>query len=417
MRDCFFKFKSPFYLCFIGLVWIFILNFFLQIFSQDYVYADTASYIRAAEDFYFNFRPNDIRPSLIAAINGLPLLFGYTKETLFLWNTIVNLIVWFGTVLLIYKFCLAFLSKKGAFFVALLYVFSLGSLLIVFEFLSETLFTFFLLSGLVFLQKYINVKGTLYLALSFVALILSMLIKPASLLLLVGICFFVGYKAIIKLMKSQWSVMVYLALSIVGTHMYLMKLNYGNFTLSYIDSFTYYNYLGTKADCIKKGTKFIQCDNDRYRYFNKFSLPEGKKVAFEDIKKQLSDNTVNFIIAYCSNIVGNSSKASGYFYIYDNKNQSSIFETSKVIFRGLSRLQCLFYSIIGLFLSIKIIIRRNTSKIMRCTAVIILYIIAISGISSDQGDRFHIVIYPFVLLLIAYYLSNSPKPIFAPLQK
>jgi len=60
-------------------------------------------------------KPNDIRPSLIAAINGFPLLFGYGKNALFLWNTFVNLVLWFATVLLIYRFCSKLITQKQPF--------------------------------------------------------------------------------------------------------------------------------------------------------------------------------------------------------------------------------------------------------------------------------------------------------------
>lgn len=417
MKDFSQKYLYQFYLFFIGFLWIITLNFFLQVFHQNYIYADTESYIRASTDLYLLNKPNDIRPSLIAAINGFPLLFGYSKSALFHWNTIINLTLWFATVLLIYRFCSKLIAKKTAFYLALVYVFTLGSLLIVFEFLSETVFTFFLLLSLVLFQKFDTSKKTIYLSIGFSTLVLSMLIKPASLLLFIGVCVFFGIGELKNFIKSKSSILVYVAVFSVFGHMYFMKSNYGNYTISYIDSFTYYNYLGTKADCFKTGKEFVQCNNERYRYFNTFSLPEGKKVAFEDIKNQVSSNTFNLIKAYFSNMIGNSSKASGYFYIYENKKNASNFETYKLLFRGVSRLQTLFYSLIGILLSIGIIVRKKGTRIAKITAFIILYSIAISAISSDQADRFHIVIYPFVLILIAYYFSNKSKPFSEPLQK
>ena len=41
------------------------------------------------------------------------------------------------------------------------------------------------------------------------------------------------------------------------------------------------------------------------------------------------------------------------------------------------------------------------------TALLIVYIMGISGISSDQGDRFHIITYPFTLILLANYLKSK----------
>lgn len=411
------KFQFQIYLVFIGVLWILILNFFLQIFSQNYVYPDTESYIRASEDLYFSFKPNDIRPSLIAAINGFPLLFGFATSTLFLWNIILNLVIWFTTVLLIFSFCSKLISKKGAFFISLIYLFTLGSLLIVFEFLSESVFTFFLLLSIYFFQKHAITQKVYYLSFGFSILILSMLIKPSSLLLFLFVCVFFGFHLLNKVIRNWSSILIYGSILIVVGHLYSMKSNYGNYTISYIDSFTYYNYLGTRADCFKNGTEFEQCNNYRYRYFNTFSLPDGKKVAFEDIKNQLNNNFFNFSKAYLVNMTLNSSKASGYFYAYENKTNSSNFELIKVLFRGLSRLQTIFYSIVGIVLSLKYIFKKKEDKIIKIISFSIIYIIAISAISSDQGDRFHIVIYPLILILIAKLIQDNFKPFFVPLQK
>ncbi len=418
MKDFFLKYQYQLYLFSICILWIIILNFFLQIFKQNYIYSDTESYIRASTDLYLKYKPNDIRPSLIAAINGLPLLFGLNKSALFNWNMVINLAFWFATVLFIYSLCSKLITKKAAFYLALIYVFTLGSLLIVFEFLSETVFTFFLLISLVLFQKFNSSKKILFLSIAFSTIVLSMLIKPASLFLFVGVCVLFGLGELKKFIGSKFSVIVYISLFIVFGHMHFMKSNYGNYTISYIDSFTYYNYLGTKADCLKTKKEFIQCNNERYRYFNTFSLPDGKKVAYEDIKKQVSNNKFNLIRAYFSNMTGNSSKASGYFYMFENKNNASNFEIYKLIFRGISRLQTLFYSLIGLLLSIRILTRSNETKIIKITAFTILYIISISAISSDQADRFHIVFYPLVLILIAKFCSVNKIKLFSePLQK
>ena len=52
-------------------------------------------------------------------------------------------------------------------------------------------------------------------------------------------------------------------------------------------------------------------------------------------------------------------------------------------------------------------------------ALFITYIIVLSGISCGQGDRFHLVTFPFVILLLAKYVSrrNFFISFFAPLQK
>lgn len=417
MKNLFQKFQFQICLVFIGFLWIFILNFLLQISLQNYVYPDTESYIRASEDLYFSYKPNDIRPSLIALINGFPLLFGFSKTTLFLWNSSVNLVFWFANVLLIFGLSSKIISKKAAFFIALIYLFTLGSLLIVFEFLSETVFSFFLLVSFFLFRKYTENKKVTYLCLGFSTLILSMLIKPVSLLLFFFVCVFFGLKELNKVIRSRSSILVYSSIFMVLCHLYSMKSNYGNYTLSYIDSFTYYNYLGTRADCFKNGTKFVQCNNYRYRYFNKFSLSDTKKVAFEDVKNQLTNNTFNFAKAYCTNLFLNSCRASGYFYAYQNKTNSVHFEIYRVLFRGFSRLQSMLYSFIGFIVSLYYFFRKKTDKFLKTTSFAIIYIVAMSAISSDQADRFYIVIYPLILILLAQFLKDNFKSISVPLQK
>ena len=46
------------------------------------------------------------------------------------------------------------------------------------------------------------------------------------------------------------------------------------------------------------------------------------------------------------------------------------------------------------------------NKIVFVFVLYFIYIFFISGISSTQGDRFHIVFYPIVLLLLLFFLKN-----------
>jgi hypothetical protein len=197
-----------------------------------------------------------------------------------------------------------------------------------------------------------------------------------------------------------------------------MKKNYGDFTITYIDAFTYYNYLGTRADCLKNGTEFKQCDNKRHTYFNAFSLTESKKVASNDIKEQLSNNTFNFVKAYFINIYKNSTGGCGYLGVISNKNNTCYFEKMVLLFKVLAKIQNIVFSILGFFLSLYFLVKKPRHiHFMKLVGVITLYIILLSAISSDQGDRFHVVIYPLVLILISGFWARKITPISEPLQK
>ena len=379
---------------------------------QTFVFPDAESYLLASENLYCFHKPDIIRPSLIATINGFPLLFGFSKSELFQWNTFVNLTAWFSILLLIYKMVSKFTIQKTAFFASLLYLFSVGSFILVFQVLSETVFALLLLLSLCFFQKYYESKEIKYISIGISLLTLSVLIKPVSLGLVVILLLLFAFK-LKKIIFKKWSLPLYFSLFLLIFHMYSMKKTYGDFTISYIDSFTYYNYLGTRADCLKNNTTFVQCDNARYQYFNTLSLAEGKKVAFEDMKTQITTNTVNFVEAYFINIYFNSYRGSGYFYEFQNVNKTSYFEFVKSVFRGVSKMQNIFYTLIGIIASIYFLTsNRREVNFIKIVSLFTLYIFLISGISSDQGDRFHIVFYPFVLILLAFYILKKELKIF-----
>lgn len=409
MNWVFSKYKSELFLFLFASIWIFCLNFFLQIFNQNYIYPDTASYIKASEEFYLFFKPNEFRPSLIAVFAGFPLLFNFSKSALFGWNIFLNLSLWFFAVVLIFKICCLLVNKKIAFYISLLYILSVGSALIIFEFLAETIFTFFLLVTIYLLQYYVITKKTFYIISALSVLALSALIKPVTLGLFVLALIFYCYINFKKILISKYSLMLYLSVFILLGHMYAMKKAYGNFTLSYIDTYTYYNYLGTRADCLKNNETFVQGNNYRYRYFISLSSSEGKKEAIKDMEYQLINNTSNFFKAYFINLKYNSNVGSGYFYAYSNNNNDSNFEDYKTLFRGLSRFQNIFYTLTGLVLAAYCLFKSKVTY-LRETAFIVLYIIFISAISSDQADRFHIVVYPLILILIAGFISERFKP-------
>lgn len=419
MKSVFLKFKYPLILIIIGLLWVVFLDYVLQIKFQSFVFPDSESYIIASENLFYLNKVDEIRPSLIAAINGIPLLFGYSSNSLFFYNTVINLIFWLTIVVLVYQIILQFNSHKIAFLLALLYLFSVGSLVLIFQVLSETPFTFLLLLSMFFFQKYFNSNNVKHASFGLSLLIISVLIKPMSfgLGLVILVLFFFKLK---KIFLHEWSFLVYFSLLLVVLQMYSMKKTYGNFTISYIDTYTYYNYLGTRADCLKNNTEFVQCDNYRYRYFNTLSLSEGKKEAFRDMKNQISDNKVNFVKAYFINIYFNSYRGSGYFYQFKNVNKTNYFEFVKLTFRGISKLQNIFYTMIGVFLSFNFLKKSNKElNFFKIVSICIGYIFLMSGISSDQGDRFHIVFYPLVIVLIGKQLKDkieSIKPSFALLQ-
>jgi len=400
-----------------GMIWLLMVNFLLQISNQTYVFPDSESYLAAAKNVYLQHKSDAIRPLLIAAINGFSLLFSTKIDLFYLWNIVLNSVFWIFSIVLIFNIIAKIRTRKSAFIFSLIYMVSIGSTVLVFHVLSEIIFTFFLIATVYFIQKFLETKHLKYLAISLSILILSVLIKPVSkvLILIMIVLFFFQF---IKVLKSKWVFFIIFCTSLLMAHTVNMKKNYGDFTITYIDSFTYYNYLGTRADCLKNGTEFKQCDNKRHTYFNTFSLTESKKVASNDIKEQLSSNTFNFVKAYFINVYKNSTGGCGYLGVISNKSNTYYFEKMVLLFKVLSKIQNIAFSILGFSLSLYFLAKKPRHiTFVKLVAVITLYIMTLSAISSDQGDRFHVVIFPLVLILIAEFRTKKITPISEPLQK
>ena len=82
-----------------------------------------------------------------------------------------------------------------------------------------------------------------------------------------------------------------------------------------------------------------------------------------------------------------------------------------------TKIQNCIFTCLGILMSIYFLIKKRSKLLIKIISFVILYVVAISAISSDQGDRFHIVIYPLILILTASFLSNKTKHFSEPLQK
>jgi hypothetical protein len=391
----------------ISLGWLAILAVVLQVFSQNFIYPDSTTYLQAARQFYESFEPNDTRTMLLAAINGIPYLFGFADDAVFSWSIGVNIGSWVGVVLMLFRILRDFMNVTFAFMMSLLYVFCVGSAMVTFHLLADSVFTFFLFLSVFLLRGYHRYGKYIYLASAISVLLLSLLVKPAGKFLVIIAMVLFGGK-IIRNFFSKSNLLLLLSLSFVVFQMALMKKHYGNFTLTYIDSFTYFNYLGTRADCFKEGTEFRQCDNNRYDYFLKFSPSQQKEIAAADAKSQLFNNTGNLFGAYLTNIWINSTHGSAAVSDAQNVNDVKYHNGLKFIFKVMAKIQIVMLSAAGIFLSLFFLFRfRTYGGFFAAIALINLYIIGISGVSSDQGDRFHIVIYPMVILLLGKFLADK----------
>lgn len=419
MNTIFLKYKYHLLIIIVGLVCLEILNFLLQLDQQTLIYPDCDNYLESAQKMFHKFTGHYYRPMMMAFIIGIPYLFGSSDAGIFQWSLFINIFCWLGTSLLLFEILKQFVKEKYAFGFAILPFFILGNIILNFHLLTETIFVFFIMLAFYLLVRYYKTTEFWYLSLSLSLLLSSMLIKPgAKFLAIFFTLFFI--KEIFRNYKSKSMIFLYGSVLIIVIQVVGMRAQYGDFTISYIDGVTYHNYLCSKAECFKNGVEYQQINNPRAEYLFSLDFTDQKKVALEDFKHQIATNSPNLIKAYFSDVKENT--ISGNACIEDLKNHENkdYFLFWKSLAFEITKWQNRLFSLLGIVLSCFFLIKGyKKEKANFLVAFFITYTMILSGISCGQGDRFHLVTFPFVILLLAKFVSdkNWIKPFSEPLQK
>jgi hypothetical protein len=172
--------------------------------------------------------------------------------------------------------------------------------------------------------------------------------------------------------------------------------------------------------CIKYDKVYSQKGNPRADYLFSKEAIDQNRIATEDLKNQLQYNTLNLVKAYFSDLKENTVSGNSCLDEIKNFEKRSFFEYWKTILFDVSKWQNRLFTLFGFVLAVIVFLKGLRSPdIQTFISFFILYIIVLSGISCGQGDRFHLVTFPFVILLLAKYLSETRrfKLFFEPLQK
>ena len=406
------KIKYEYLLFLIALIWALFFSYVIQLKPGFSLTGDDQSYLTAAKELYLELKLNDGRPLFISSIIGFPLLFHLPDELVIKWGIFINFSCWFFTILLIFKIISERLDRKKAFLFSIFFILCIGNLAIAFNLLSESLFNFMLVLAVFFINKYFESEKHHFITIGIAVLLLAILVKPMA-IGLVFILLIFHYRKLKVIVWKSYIIYCLLSLSLLFFQMYALKKNYGDFTISYIDSITYYNYLGGKADCLKKNIEYIPGKNERAKYFSKFSSHEQRKIAKNDMKEQLINNKLNLFKSYLFCIYSNSSKGSYIVSECKNANQTLYFDFFYFLFKAISKVQNIFFTIIGVLASIYCLVKgKNHSTLNSILSIMILYVFFISAISCFQCDRFHIIFFPLVILLLSKYLETNKVKLF-----
>ena len=388
----------------IGIAWLVALINVLDIQAQTLIFPDATNYNEAATNLYLHYKGHYYRPILMAAIYGVPLIVGASEIDLYTIAVGINIFLWLWTILLFFAIFCKYVSKKNAFWFSVAFIFFIGIALYNFHFLAEIPFLFSLVLGFYFLQKYNQTKVVTWLVIALSIIFLSILIKPGSKFFAIIMLLYFA-KILLSHYKQKIMLFLYASIGLCFIQAALVKDQFGDFTISYIDSVTFYNYLFSKADGYRNGKEFDHMNNPRADFLFTHKVHEQKKIANADIKEQLQNNKLNVLKAYVDNFVWNSVSANIVPIAYSNVKGSKKFEQSQSVLIWISKYQNRIMTILGIILSLVTLRKFHKDAFLLFTALFILYIFGISGISSNEGDRFHIITYPFTLVLLVNYLK------------
>jgi len=406
------KLKYEYLLLFIATAWILLFSFAIQLQPGFSNWGDDSTYLFAAKELYYKGMADVTRPVFVSAVIGLPFLFGCSAAVVVKWGILINFSCWFATLLLVFKIVADRTNRATAFLAATAFVVCLGNLAVSFHLIAEALFVFLWVLVLYGLQLFLRTNNYRVLTLVMAFSILMVVVKPLPIGLVLLLVLYYG-KSIKELWGNRYVVVLLMSLSLLFFQMYSLKKHYGDFTVSYIGSITYYNYLGARADCLKQHSEYIPGENPRTKHFNTLSVHQMKAAATADMKDQLVNNTGNLMKAYGTNIYLNSTKGNSIIHAADNTKQTAYFDVWHWLFMALSKMQNIVVTGIAVFLSLYSLLTRKRQDAFKVVlSVSILYVFLISGISSNEGDRFHLVFFPIAIILAAdIWKHYSPKTV------
>lgn len=403
------KYRYSLLIVLIGLLWLEVLNVLLQLDQQTLLYPDASNYLESAQKMYLKFTGHYYRPMVMAFITGLPYLFGSSDAGILQWSLIVNVMCWLGTSLLLFQIAKDFLKTKVAFIVAILPFFIIGNAVLNYHLLTENIYTFFIVLAFYSLFRYFKTNNFWFLSFSLSLLLSSMLIKPgAKFLAILILLFFI--KTLLKNHKAKAMILLYGSVLMILIQLVGMKVQYGDFTISYIDGVTYHNYLFSKAECFKNGKEYHQINNPRAEYLFSLLFTDQKRVAKEDAILQIKTNFPNVVKAYFDNLLENTKSGNACVFDLENKRGSSDFTFWKTVAFNLSKWQNRLFTVLGVLVSLYFVRKIFATKsLYALMALFVLYTIILSGISCGQGDRFHVITFPIVFLLLAKALIETDR--------
>lgn len=388
------------------------LQLFTNAYSSDYIAPDSYTYITASSILYNGLDPHHSRTMGYSALAGLPhVVFSEpTLNQMISWNYFLNFNLWLMTIITLFAALRLHLNKKSSFLLTLFFIFCIGNIGLISDILTETLACLLITLIGYQLLYFHKRKAGLNLAYAVALMNFLVLVRPGMIYMTVifNSIFFVyiiKYKVLLFLKVILPVAFTILMIFIQASLIYKA---HGNFTISYIDKYTWYLYLGAQSSADAKNISFPSKERDiRNNIMNPLSYKERYELANMDLVKQLKSHPKLIFSNFVNNILGNIVVGNMRIAIAEDYSKVPYFNHIRYYLYLISKAQNILFSFLGLFLTLLFLIRyRLLSLPLLMSIAIICYIIITSGISFWQGDRFHLVFYPLLLIVLSYFLAN-----------
>jgi hypothetical protein len=370
----------------------------LGLFFTDKIYPDSLSYAAAADGLWQHARGHDTRPIGMAFIHGIPFLWG---NQLYANAWLINGLSWLVCQLFLFRLMRRRLPNHWAFWLTLATNLFVGLVSSMPHLLSELPFMALMMAAWDQFDWYDQKKDQRYLSASLALILFSMLVRPG--MQFFGFLFLICHLPLLWKNRAKrifWP--VYGVLLLIAVQFAGMKHQFGNARLSYVDVITYYNYVGSKAACLAEGHTYQQLKNPRADYFYTLSYTDRVVVAKADFYAQLKQHPQLLLKAFFLNVYENSTTgsivASDSALGKEHAWVNTFAQIQNVVFSSMGFVLALFFTVKGM-------IRKQWNPTF-WMALWVLYTLLSSGISSDQGDRMHLVCY---LVIGVLGVSNGMK--------
>ncbi len=377
----------------------------IEDFVFNFIPPDTLTYIEASELLFDSLKPHPTRPLCYAFLSGLPKLFDphLTTFQYIGFGIVLNAAAWLGSIILFHKTLRLYFSRKLSFLFGLIPIFLFGGIANIFNMLTESLALFILTSIAYYILRYDQKKKIDALLIAAALLNLLILIRPgfvyAALLGSTAVIIVMARNTLMKYSKTCISLFVISILSIAIQNAAMYR-EYGKLSTSFIGKITWYQYLGAETYASVKELPFDAVQERRTELLSMLTIQEKIERCDDDIKSLVSSHPTVVLREWGGNITENSTAGSALLLLIKQKSTKPFEADVSGLLYAATKIQNILFTLI--FLASAALILIDLPKLrpaLILLASMISYVMLTSGISFRQGDRFHYILYPLILIL------------------